>query len=471
MPAKETISGHDLRARGWRASPALGDALRAAKRALKRGMGREEIFQSLDSVRESPDEWTGDALFGKCARGLVAYRRDEIEHPAPREVPLPCAVWGEEGIDRATRDQMDAACRLPVAAAAALMPDGHVGYGLPIGGVLATRGAVIPHAVGLDIACRMRLSVVDLDTEQLPRLREPLRHALTSETRFGVGAGFEKRKIRHHDVMDDALWGELAMPNRESLRDLAWRQLGTSGAGNHFVEFGDVEIHEGVGDIAPGRHVALLSHSGSRGLGAQIAQHFTRLAMRRCPLPGAMKHLAWLTLDSEEGEAYWLAMTLAGRYAQANHELIHRHVLRGAGLDPILAVENHHNFAWIEEHGGEEVVVHRKGATPAGEGMLGFIPGSMATPGFLVRGRGNRESLCSAAHGAGRALSRRAAKDTISKAAWDEALERAGVELIAGGRDEAPQAYKDIREVMEAQRDLVEVVATFHPRLVLMAGS
>ena len=212
--------------------------------------------------------------------------------------------------------------------------------------------------------------------------------------------------------------------------------------------------------------LALLSHSGSRGTGYAVANHFSRLAKARRPSFG---NLAWLDLESEEGHDYWDAMHLMGLYAAANHEIVHREVARNIGLPVALSIENHHNFAWKERHGGRETIVHRKGATPAGVGVLGIIPGSMATPAFLVRGRGVAESLESCSHGAGRKMSRTAAKKTLSPEAWHAQLRRAGVTLMSAGLDEAPDAYKDIHAVLAAQRDLVEVIGRFDPRVVRMA--
>jgi tRNA-splicing ligase RtcB len=273
----------------------------------------------------------------------------------------------------------------------------------------------------------------------------------------------------------DADWR--ATPVTSGLKDRAWAQLGTSGSGNHFVEFGTLTVlDEGVG-LARGEYVALLSHSGSRGSGAQVAQHYSRLAKKLHPeLPSELGNLAWLDLASEPGQEYWAAMELMGRYAAANHELIHRHVARALGVEVLLDIENHHNFAWRERHrlsdGSEaEVIVHRKGATPAGAGVLGVIPGSMATPGYIVRGTGLEASLKSASHGAGRRMSRTAAKATFT---WDVAqrfLKERRVTLLSAGLDEVPMAYKDIEEVMSAQNDLVERLARFEPRLVKMAPS
>jgi tRNA-splicing ligase RtcB len=160
-----------------------------------------------------------------------------------------------------------------------------------------------------------------------------------------------------------------------------------------------------------------------------------------------------------------------GQYASANHALIHQAIAKNVGAKIIANVENHHNFAWKETHGGKDVIVHRKGATPAGVGVLGVIPGSMAAPGFVVRGKGNAESLMSASHGAGRQMSRTAAKEKFRWSHVKPILEKAGVRLLSAGLDESPGAYKDIHEVMKAQSDLVDVVARFDPRIVKMADA
>lgn len=355
------------------------------------------------------------------------------------------------------------ACALPVAVRGALMPDAHVGYGLPIGGVLATERAIIPFAVGVDIACRVRLSVLDLPVSWLREHPARLEEAIEHETRFGLGAEF--RRPRGHPVMDED-WN--VSPVTKANHDRAWRQLGTSGSGNHFVEFGVLTVPQAVGDLPAGEHLALLSHSGSRGTGAAVCDHYSRIARERRPQHG---RLAWLGLESAEGREYWAAMELMGRYASANHACIHRHVPAHLGARVIWSVENHHNFAWRERHDGREVVVHRKGATPAAAGELGFIPGSMAAPGFLVRGRGNEASLRSAAHGAGRVMSRSRARANLR---WEDAralLASREVRLISAGLDEVPMVYKDIRQVMAAQADLVETLARFDPRIVKMAPS
>jgi tRNA-splicing ligase RtcB len=388
-----------------------------------------------------------------------------------RGAGAPYRIWGE-GIEPDALRQMANACRLPVAAAGALMPDAHVGYGLPIGGVLATHDSVIPYAVGVDIACRMKMTVLDLPLDALVHDEARLTNAIARETRFGIGASF---KTRHeHDVMD-ADWRVTDLTAR--LKDRAWAQLGTSGSGNHFVEFGALTVMSDEAGLPRGEYLALLSHSGSRGTGAQVAAHYSKMAKAAHPeLPRELSDLAWLDLSSEAGQEYWAAMELMGRYAAANHALIHTSIARNLGVAVRLDVENHHNYAWRERHrlpdGSEaEVIVHRKGATPAGAGVLGIIPGSMGTPGYLVRGRGSAASLNSAAHGAGRRMSRTRAKQLFTWEAAQAFLRERGVTLISAGLDEVPMAYKDIDEVMAAQQDLVEPLATFQPRLVKMAPS
>jgi tRNA-splicing ligase RtcB len=430
------------------------------------GYPNKRISAVIHACVRKPAKYAGDEHLAELAQVLL--EGDDAD--ALRREPVPHAVWGRELLDAACLKQFDTACRLPVAVRGAQMPDGHVGYGLPIGGVLATHETIIPYGVGVDIGCRMRLTVYGDGTEVLADDRERLRQALRQETRFGVGAHFEGGTRRHHAVLDDPRWQEQKL--LRDLRDRAWDQLGTSGSGNHFVEFGELESELGVPEIglAPGRYLALLSHSGSRGLGARIADHFTKQAMARRRLPPDARHLAWLDLKSSDGEQYWRAMNLAGEYAKANHELIHRFVSAAAGLTALGHVENHHNFAWRERHGEEDLIVHRKGATPAGAGVLGVIPGSMGDPGYVVRGKGNPASLHSAAHGAGRVMSRKQAVKTLTVAERSQYLKRHQVELMAGGLDESPQVYKPIDTVMAQQADLVEIAAAFRPRLVLMAA-
>lgn len=385
-----------------------------------------------------------------------------------REEPLPYQVYGSDFIEEGALKQMQTAMQLPIAEAGALMPDAHQGYGLPIGGVLATTAnTVIPYAVGVDIACRMCLSVFDLPASMIQNETHLLKSLLNEHTHFGMGS--ESRKKFDDTLFEKPEWSA-TKPIRE-LRDKAYRQLGTSGTGNHFVEWGELEVLSD--ELVPaGKYLALLSHSGSRGFGGNIANHYSKLAMQKTKLPKEAQHLAWLDLDSQEGQEYWIAMNLAGDYASANHHEIHNKMARALNQSPLVMVENHHNFAWKETlANGREVIVHRKGATPAGEKDLGIIPGSMTQPGYVVRGKGLDASLQSASHGAGRLMSRTKAIQTIQKSDVKKALEEADVTLIGADLDEAPMAYKNLEHVMGAQTDLVSVLAKFSPKIVRMADS
>lgn len=438
-------------------------ALKLVADAARLGMKKEAIRAALRPVTDNPESNLDHPLFGELAQKLVEVDTARMRY-VPRGEPARWRQWGTD-VEEGALEQMRNACKLPVAVKGALMPDAHQGYGLPIGGVLATKGVVIPYAVGVDIACRMKLTVLDLPVSMLRGQQEQLAKAINAETRFGVGAEFKKR--REHGVMD-ADWS--VTPVTGTHKDKAWGQLGTSGSGNHFVEFGELTLTKPDLGLEAGTYLALLSHSGSRGTGADVAAYYSKIAMRLRPeLPRELMHLAWLDLDRQEGLEYWEAMQLMGKYAAANHELIHRFIARHLGARVLLDVENHHNFAWREVHDGQEVIVHRKGATPAGVGVLGIIPGSMGTAGFIARGLGEPESLSSASHGAGRRMSRTAAKAAFTWHDVKKFLADRGVTLISAGLDEAPMAYKDIESVMAAQADLVEAVARFEPRLVKMA--
>jgi len=380
----------------------------------------------------------------------------------------PYKIFGSTEIDEGSIKQMDTAMRLPISVKGALMPDAHLGYGLPIGGVLAVDNGIIPYGVGMDIGCRMCLSVYDIPVSYLTNNRSVLKQLLIDNTRFGH-AEFAK-------PVDDAVMERKEFNETEflrSLKSLAYSQLGTSGSGNHFVEFGIIEFKtkDPEFNLPPGRYFGLLSHSGSRRMGALIAQHYTALAMEICKLPKEARHLAWFSLNSAEGQEYWQAMELAGAYSSANHHQIHRRFSKSLNEKAIFMVENHHNFAWKEKLiNGKEVIIHRKGATPAAKNIIGMIPGSMTLPGFLVRGKGNDDSMNSASHGAGRLLSRKKAIITLLKRDMKKELDKYGVSLIGGGLDEAPMAYKDIHQVMKYQEDLVEIIASFQPKIVRMDG-
>lgn len=465
------ITGKILKLNGWPDGKIIGLAKDAAAIMEANGMDRDAILARLESVRSRPGTALADPMLEPLAREWIRINEPKtVPDCKLRSAPLAYPIWGRENIDPASLTQMDNALRLPVSICGALMPDAHVGYGLPIGGVLAVDNAVIPFAVGVDIACRMRLSIYSLAPHVLGQQKRMFEEALVSQTRFGVGGEWPIKQRPQHEVIDDPAWNATRLLT--SLQSAAAKQLGTSGSGNHFVEWGAFHLNQPFAGLEPGDYLALLSHSGSRSIGYKIADAYSKRAQElHKGLDQSVRHLAWLPLDSEDGQEYWLSMELAGRFASANHAIIHQRVAQAAGIREVAAVENHHNFAWKETlSDGREAVIHRKGATPAGMGQLGVIPGSMGDPGYLVRGLGGPESLNSASHGAGRLMSRKAALNSISKGERDAYLKQRGVTLLGGGLDESPQAYKPIDEVMAAQHDLVEIIGRFNPRIVCMAG-
>jgi len=348
----------------------------------------------------------------------------------------------------------------------ALMPDAHSGYGLPIGGVLSVENAVIPFGVGVDIGCMMALSIFDYPEKYIKHNEFAFKKALKEFTHFGMEGTLGIKQ--DHEVLDREEFKSTDL--LKNLHGKARRQLGTSGSGNHFVEFGVVQLFENNAlGIPEGSYVSLLSHSGSRGLGSNIAMHYTKIAAEICKLPKTAQHLAWLDLDSAEGQEYWMSMNLAGDYAKACHERIHINLSKALGIKSMVNIQNHHNFAWKEKiSDGREIIVHRKGATPAKMGELGIIPGSMINPGYLVSGKGVAESLNSASHGAGRCLSRRKAKESITVSSFNKMIKNAGVTLIGGSPEESPMAYKNIDDVMSGQEQLVKIEGKFFPKIVRM---
>lgn len=464
--AKLKIKGKDLIKLGFPESRAIGVALKTVRHHFKQH-SKDKVLYMLKSILADPEGYLQDEIFKEIAAELIRAEKIDKQFHELSDDAGQYKTYGTQHIEPGAVRQMETAMRLPVAVAGALMPDAHQGYGLPIGGVLATDNAVIPYGVGVDIGCRMCLSVYDLPAAYLEEQRSGLKRILHENTRFGFD---EFSHPLEDEIMDRKEFSEI--PVARQLKDRAFRQLGSSGSGNHFVEFGLVEIKEwnDLG-LSPGIYLGLLSHSGSRGLGANIARHYTRIAMELCQLPKEAKHLAWLDLETEEGAEYWAAMNLAGDYASACHAQIHRRVNRALGSEIRLKIENHHNFAWRETlEDGRSVIVHRKGATPAGKGVLGIIPGSMTAPGFIVQGKGVIHSVNSASHGAGRTMSRTMAKSSISQKEFKQHLQKYQVDLIGGNLDEAPMAYKDIHQVMAAQRDLVDILGSFWPKIVRMAG-
>ncbi len=382
--------------------------------------------------------------------------------------PLPYAKFGEVGVDIPYNviEQMDRVMRLPPAIKGAVMPDAHYGYAMPIGGVVGMLNAVSPSFVGYDIDCRMMVSFLDISPVEFMGAKFGLFEDMKDVSRFGVGVKFDPP--HQHEVMDDPLWDEL--PYLKNFKSLAASQLGTSGGGNHFFDalIGTVEAPN---DWIPfgNQFVAIMTHSGSRGVGHKMATYYQKLAkdQTRGLFIGVPSGYDWLSLDSDAGREYWDVMQLMGRYAKANHQLIHDSFLKKTGIESRGRIENDHNFAWVEDG----LVVHRKGATPAAEGEIGIIPGSSGTASFLVEGLGNADSLNSSSHGAGRPFSRTEAKKRHDEEAFMKHWEESGTLYDRINEDETYQAYKDIERVISVQDGvLIRVVARMMPEIVIMGG-
>lgn len=463
---RSDIKGKDLRKINYTSDSTISLAMEVMKKAYKHESKKEKL-KILEDVLLYSEQYKNHEVLGKLALAIIGKVKANSGTTYKLEAESQSfTIFGKKHIDTNTVNQMQTAMQLPVTVSGALMPDAHVGYGLPIGGVLATKEAVIPYAVGLDIGCRMALSLFKEPDNFLDRYSYQVKTALKEQTHFGIGK--IAPHTTDHEVLERSEFRELDL--LKPLHGKAQNQLGTSGSGNHFVEFGTVEIKEDNNlGIATGNYIGLLSHSGSRGLGATIASHYTKIAMDKCYLPKGAKHLAWLDINSEAGQEYWQAMNLAGDYAEACHQVIHHKLAKALGLKPILNIANHHNFAWKEIHNGQEVILHRKGATPAHKDQLGIIPASMADVGYIVSGKGNPNSLCSASHGAGRKMSRQKTKASVTGSTLRKHLKQHKITLIGGNTDEAPMAYKNLEEVLKSQTDLVDVQGSFKPSIVRMS--
>ena len=460
------IKVNDLKKINYKNNQSRSLAINIMTRQFKH-MSKEEKLRLLQDVQNNPESYCSHELLSPLAESFCEKIevRDFEEFQLLKDFGM-LQVFGQNQIENSAIRQMELAMKLPISIKGALMPDAHHGYGLPIGGVLAVKNAVIPYGVGLDIGCRMALTICNLGPDYLKRYGYQVKNALHDYTHFGIeGAlGF----AQEHEVLDRVEFHETDLLRK--LHPKAVRQLGSSGTGNHFVEFGLVEMLDGNAFKLPvGTYVGILSHSGSRGMGATIAQYYTQKAMDKCKLPKHAQQLAWLDLDSEPGQEYWRAMNLAGSYAKACHDRIRINLSKALGLEILTVIENHHNFAWKEVTAeGETLIVHRKGATPGANGEPGIIPGNMIDPGYIVTGKGNEASLCSASHGAGRKMSRSKARESITNSSLKKMLQGKGVALIGGSPEESPLAYKNIDEVMNHQKMLVNVEGKFYPKIVRM---
>lgn len=384
-------------------------------------------------------------------------------------------VWGEPDADSLA--QAVRCARVGDVAAVALMADHHKGYSQPIGGVVAYRGAVSPSGVGYDIACGNKAVRTDLHINDVRRDLPRIMDTIARQISFGMGR--KNAKPIDHDLFDDPTWRDV--PDLLPLQRLAREQLGTVGAGNHYVDI----LVEPATDA-----VWVAVHFGSRGFGHRTATGFLNLAAGRAfdakpPRESMDQDPTLLSLQTDLGQAYMAAMALAGRYAYAGRDYVTDEVLAILGARSTFAVHNHHNFAWVEQHNGEEVVVVRKGATPLAPGQLGFVGGSMADIAVIIRGVDTaeaRQALLSTVHGAGRIMSRtqaagrfqwRTRKRTggvISPKQMAQAVRAYGVELRGGGPDESPFVYRKLEQVLAAHRGTLEVVHQLRPVGVAMAG-
>lgn len=372
---------------------------------------------------------------------------------------IPILVWGETE-DESTLAQARNLANLPFAFHhVALMPDAHVGYGMPIGGVFAAIGQVIPHAVGLDIGCGVRAWRTNIFVDDLL----PVRDAVLDDIQRSVPQGFDWHASSQ--AGRTTLFDEVPdVPALQAEIHKAERQVGSLGGGNHFIELQVDE--EGV--------VWCMIHTGSRNVGKQIAKHFDQVARRinkqgdtAVPPEWGLAHFA---CDSPAGAEYLASMEWCMRFARENRRLIGDAVetalaRRFSSVTPDAPIDVHHNYAALEKHFGQDVVVHRKGAVRACGTVL--VPGSMGTASYVGEGLACPKAFESCSHGAGRAMGRRAAMRALPREQVLAELEQRGVRLFKAHKrdvaEEAPQAYKDIEDVMRWQRDLVEPMVRLRP--------
>ena len=373
---------------------------------------------------------------------------------------VPSYIWSKEGtIEEEALEQIKNASSLPfVFHHTALMPDCHVGYGAPIGGILATKGVIVPNFVGVDIGCGMcavKTSLTEINTETLKRIM--------GEIRKQIPVGFEHQKEKQDENLMPETDAKLLIVSQEYNAPL--KQIGTLGGGNHFIE-----IQKGSDG-----HIWIMIHSGSRNFGLKIAKYYNDLAIElnekwHSEVPKNWE-LAFLPIDSAEGKAYIREMNYAVDFALANRKLMMDRIIDifdsikfGVNFEPMINIA--HNYARMENHFGVNVMVHRKGATLATKDTIGIIPGSQGTKSYIVRGLGNPESFNSCSHGAGRKMGRKEAERTLNLEEEIKKLDDQGILHAIRGKgdlDEASGAYKDIDIVMKNQKDLVEVLVELQP--------
>lgn len=362
-----------------------------------------------------------------------------------------------------------------------LCADGHYGYSQPVGGVIAYDGQISPSGVGYDIGCGNKAVKTDLTYNDIKNKMPAIMDQIKKQIAFGVGKS--NRKKVDHDLFDDPSWDvykEFGKHEHDKLKSTAYNQLGTVGGGNHYV---DILIDQETDEVWIGNHF------GSRGFGHRTATGFLNLANGRKfadKSPG--EHMeqppTLFDMDSELGQLYFKAMELAGRYSYAGRDHVMDQVLNILGANELHEVHNHHNYAWKEEHDGQEMIVVRKGATPAAPGQQGFVGGSMGDISVILEGvesEKSKQALYSTIHGAGRVMSRTKAAGrmnwrkrtrtggAISQERMDQAIKDYGVELRGGGTDESPFVYRKLQEVLDAHEGTIDVLNVLKPIGVCMA--
>ena len=397
---------------------------------------------------------------------------------------VPVKSWCENCEEGAVKQAANLAKHPVVFHHVALMPDAHQGYGTPIGGVIATDSAVIPAAVGVDIGCGMIATETDIPAERFADMAFRRAFQEKLKERIPVGEGVSHRETQNWEGFEE-------YTANNGMRSNLWpskldrMNLGTLGGGNHFIELQKSTSLDGKGDPEGGSKVWLMIHSGSRNLGKRIEEHYHKIANRLCTrfrVPLADPDLAFLPIEEADGHYYFTDMLFALRYAKENRRRMMEAMKETVAefvpeVNFLRTIDIHHNYAACEEHFGKKVFVHRKGATSAKLDEIGIIPGSMGTASYIVRGLGNPDSFMSCSHGAGRRMSRIAASTTLTVEECDQAMDGIVCERWhkykgygkAKGRldlSEAPQAYKDIESVIDAERDLIEPLV----RLVPMAS-
>lgn len=389
--------------------------------------------------------------------------KQEIYDTKKQKIPI--KIWTKDYDDITIKQALDLA-NLPFAHShIALMPDTHAGYGMPVGGVLATQGYIIPNAVGVDIGCGMRYVPLSVDEKDVRKRLDRILHSISRS----VPTGFHWFRERQDAIRSlEKKWKASSTLKKyisEADMKKASLQIGTLGGGNHFIE---------IQKDDDGRAYIMI-HSGSRNLGKQSADKFNHMAINELTRKGEkfVRDLAYLDVNSEYGKAYIEVMRFCMDFARANRNLMMDNILKDLKYEFEKDVQDgdqydiHHNYASLEEHFGKKVWIHRKGATAAFKDQLGIIPGSMGTPSYIVKGKGNEESFSSCSHGSGRVMSRTEAFKRFKVEDLDESLKKHRVVLHHKNKrkiiDEGPYAYKNIEDVIKNQKDLIDVVIKLYP--------